>query len=130
MGTIIVFGSSLFVSFVLICLKAIELKFQKRNFILRILGLLDGKVAKFTEAVKFRTLQIIQSVRYLVLVHSKSVAQEKLTKIQNRIISEYQTREQKLMGKRDINSSGSVSFYLKKIATEKGAGRIEEDLIH
>ena len=130
MSTIIVFGISLVIAFVLICLKAIELKYQRENFILRILGLLDEQTEKLTSNIKFRTLQIIQTVRYLLLVHSKNVAKEMVGKAQDRIVKEYELRESTLMGRKNISNRGSVSFYLKKIVTDKGAGRIEEDLIH
>ena len=130
MATITVFGASLLTVTILFALKSLELRFGRKNFILNLLGKLDPKSDKFISALKFRSLQAIQSVRYIILVQSKETLKELLRKAEARLAEEYRTRHSVIMGHRKIAGNGSASFYLKKITEHKGAkrGKIEESL--
>lgn len=127
MATIVVFASSLSIASILVLVKAIELKFGKKNIFLELIRKLDNRALTLISEVKFRNLQLIQTVRYIVLVQSKEVFRSFLDKIQEKIALEYRLRQEIVMGKRNITNRGSVSFYLKKITEEKGIekGKIE-----
>lgn len=92
---------------------------------------MDGQALAMMQWFKFRTLQIIQSIRYIVLVYSRSVVEALLHRIKDRIRTEYQVRQEVMMGRRNIGNRGSVSFYLKKITEMKesgSGGKIEDRL--
>lgn len=127
MATIVVFASSLSIASILVLVKAIELKFGRKNIFLELIRKLDNRAIAIISEVKFRNLQLIQTVRYIVLVQSKEVFRSFLDKIQEKIALEYRLRQEIVMGKRNITNRGSVSFYLKKITEEKGIekGKIE-----
>jgi hypothetical protein len=127
MTTIIVFVSSLLVSAMLVLIKAIELKFGKKNFLLELVCKLDYKAVNLINTVKFRNLQLIQTIRYIILIQSKEWFRTIWHRLQERMALEYQLRQEIMMGKRNISSRGSVSFYLKKIGEEKGAKGVIED---
>src|SRR3989344_4365166 len=124
MATIVVFASSLSLTSLLVFVKAIELKYGKKNAVLGLICKFDTKVVTFMAALKFKSLQLIQSVRYLVLVQGKAVLKEQFLKVQERMISEYNARQNMIMGRKDIKNNGSVSFYLKKITENKGNGEM------
>ncbi len=127
MATIVVFASSLSIASILVLVKAIELKFGKKNTFLELIRKLDNRAIAIISEVKFRNLQLIQTIRYIVLVQSKEVFRSFLDKMQEKIALEYRLRQEVVMGKRNITNRGSVSFYLKKITEEKGIekGKIE-----
>ncbi len=127
MTTIIIFVSSLLVSTVLVLVKAIELKFGKKNFLLELVCKLDHKAVNLINTVKFRNLQLIQTIRYIILIQSKEWFRAIWHRLQERMALEYQLRQEIMMGKRNISSRGSVSFYLKKIGEEKGTKGVIED---
>jgi len=120
MATIIVFASSLFVALVLVSFKAIELRCGKRNFALGFICRFDGKLNKLISNLKFKTLQLIQSARYIVLIQIKAVCKDLLDKVEEKIANEYKIRHTMIMGHKEIVNNGSVSFYLKKITEHKG----------
>jgi len=125
MTTIIVFASSFFTASALVAIKAIEIKYGKKNLVLELLSLLDTKSDKFIYDVKFKALQIIQSVRYVILVQTKTVCNNLLDKVEEKTMNEYKTRHNMIMmGQKNIvTNKGSVSFYLKKITEEKYNGQ-------
>lgn len=123
MTTIIVFASSLVITSALIIIKALELKHEKKNIILRILSRFDSKSDKFVSALKFKSLQLVQSVRYIALVKSKEVFNDLFNRTKERILEELRVRHNIIiMGRKEIAHKGSVSFYLKKITENKGVG--------
>ncbi|MEK7635075.1 MAG: hypothetical protein AAB446_01425 [Patescibacteria group bacterium] len=129
--TIVVFASSLFLLAVFVAIKAVEVKYEKRNLLLCLLGKCDTKSEKLVSDFKFKTLQIIQSVRYIVLVQVKEVCKTLLENVEEKIVNEYRARHMMIMGHKEIANKGSVSFYLKKInegKTLSGRGKIEEVL--
>jgi len=132
MATVFLFVFSLLAASVLVVVKAIEIKYGKKNLILNILSKLDSKVESFVLNLKFRILQIVQSVRYVVLVRAKEVCKNFLVKIEQKIMDEYKSRQSTIMmGRKDIANRGSVSFYLKKITEDKcngQKGKIEQSL--
>ena len=131
MATIIVFASSLLVMLALIFFKAIELKCGKRNFVLSFICRLDSKLDKFISYLKFKALQLIQSVRYIALVQAKIVCKNLLEKVEEKIMNEYKIRQSAIMGHKNILDKGSASFYLKKITEGKSngqKGKIEETM--
>ena len=131
MATITIFASSLSVASLLLLAKAIEIKFGKKNLILNLIGKMDQKAIDLISTLKFRSLQFIQTIRYIILVQSKETIREFIDKIQLQIVNEYQARQELIMGRKNIPNKGSVSFYLKKITEEKGnigRGKIEDSL--
>lgn len=128
MTTIIVFASSLLIALVLLFTKAAELKFGKRNIILNLIGKFDYKCDKCISDFKFGSLQLVQSVRYIMLVQIKGICIDLFNRAKEKILNEYKTRQNIIMGHKDIIDKGSVSFYLKKITEDKyngGRGKIE-----
>ncbi len=130
MATIVVFASSLFVTTLIVLMKAIEIKYSKRNFLLKLISKLDTKGEFVTSRTKFLLLLLIQSVRYLVLVRVPMTLREQLDKIKLKILEEYRNQESLIMGQREIKNRGSVSFFLKKIdeGHKNGQGKIDEIL--
>lgn len=122
MATIIVFASSLSIASILLILKAIELRFSRRNILLRFVSRFDAKVLSILEILRFRFFQLIQTVRYVLMVKSVEMFKDLFFKVEHRLISEYRVRQENMMGRRNIINKGSVSFYLKKIAEDKVIG--------
>ena len=113
----------------LVLFKAIELKCGKKNIILGCIVKLDGKSEKIVSDLKFKALQLIQSIRYIVLVQTKAVCKNLLEKVERKIMDEYRMKHTMIMGQREIVGNGSASFYLRKITEEKSnsqKGKIEE----
>ena len=131
MTTIVVFASSLFITSAFVSIKAVELKYGKKNIILRIVGKFDSKCDHCVSSLKFKGLQLIQSIRYIFLVKIKEVCKDLFRRAEEKVMNEYKKRQDVVMGKKDITSKGSVSFYLKKITENKGngeKGKIEDIL--
>lgn len=130
MATTIVFASSLLVVSAMIITKAVELKHEKKNMLLKVLGRLDSKSDRLISVIKFKSLQLVQSVRYIALVKSKEVFNELFYNFKEKIKDELRTKHNIIiMGRKEIAHKGSVSFYLKKIAEDKsngGKGKIED----
>lgn len=132
MTTIIIFCLSFFISTIFVVIKYFEIKKGNKNSMLGILNKLDDKALVFFHSTKFRSLQLIQTIRYIILVKVKELLIELFEKYKNRIIEEYRLRKNSiLIGKKQIKNKGSVSFYLKKITEHKGngeRGKIEDRL--
>jgi len=131
MTTIIVFFSSLFLAAALISFKAVELRCGKRNATLSLICRLDSGIEIFICGLKFRWLQLLQSLRYLVFIRMKTACKNLLEKAEEKIINEYKAKQSSIMGHKDILNKGSVSFYLKKITEDRSIGergKIEEVL--
>lgn len=122
MATIIVFASSLSIASILLILKAIELRFSRRNILLRFVSRFDAKVLSILEILRFRFFQLIQTVRYVLMVKSVEMFKDLFFKVEHRLMNEYRVRQENMMGRRNIINKGSVSFYLKKIAEDKVIG--------
>lgn len=123
MATIVVFASSLFLSSVLVLAKAIEIKREKKNFFLKIVGKLDGGLDKTLSTLKFKALQVVQTVRYILLVKSKEFFNDLFNEAKEKFLEELKNRHNIIiMGRKEIAHKGSVSFYLKKITENKGHG--------
>lgn len=122
MATIIVFGSSLSLASILLGVKAFELKRGKKNAVLALLCQLDSRLDKLMSSLKFRMLQLVQSVRYILFVQSKIFFRSLADKAIEKITHEYKTRQSTIMGHKEILNKGSASFYLKKITEHKGNG--------
>lgn len=131
MATIWVFAASLFVALALVIIKAIELKRSKKNLFLQLISKLDSVSLSLLLRIKFRSLQFVQTARYIALVQIKLASKNMFDKMRERALSEYKLRQDRIMGRRDISNKGSVSFYLKKITEDKGnnaKGKIEDSL--
>ena len=119
MSTIIIFAISLFIASTLITIKAFELKFQKKNIILRLASKFDEKSSGVISKIKFRSFQIVQSIRYIALVQIKELSKKIFEGTKEVLAKEYRARQDVIMGKIEIGNKGSASFYLKKIAENK-----------
>ena len=129
MTTIVIFSSSLFIATAMVSVKAFELKRGQRNILLKTISKFDSELEKLVFNLKFKALQLIQSVRYIILVQIKMICKNLLIKVEKRIVEEYKIRQNALMGHKNISNKGSVSFYLKKITEQKsyaGKGKIED----
>ena len=126
-----IFVLSLIAASTLVAIKAIELRSSHKNFILRLLGKLDDKSEDFVKKLKFRSLQVIQSVRYILLVQFRAVSRKLFSWAHEKIMQEYHSKQSIIMGRKEISNKGSVSFYLKKITEHKESsekGKIEDRL--
>jgi hypothetical protein len=132
MATIIVFASSLSVASVLVGVKAFELRRGRKNAALGLLCRLDSKFDRLMADIKFRMLQLVQSVRYILFVQSKIFFKNLLHQVMEKIIQEFRAKQNTIMmGHKEISSNGSASFYLKKITEDKSngeKGKIEDSL--
>lgn len=122
MTTTFVFALSIFIATALVLIKSLELRHGKKNVFLRIIGKFDFISLFLASVLKFRTLQLVQSLRYVVIVRGKTVCKEWLEKIKVWILEEFRMRRDEIMGHKDIINKGSVSFYLKKITENKEGG--------
>lgn len=131
MTTIVVFSSSLAVALMLLLTKALELKYGSKNILLKFISRADDRLETLVSGIRFRSLQLIQSVRYIIFVHAKDIFKDYIKKAEEKAIGEFRKRQDVIMGKKEIVNGGSVSFYLKKITEEKGngtKGKIEDSL--
>lgn len=131
MTTIIIFGASLLIAALMLTFKWLEFKRGQQNLVLRFVSRLDSHSVNLVMTVKFRGLQIIQTLKYLILVRGRLLLKEWLIKTEAKIMEEYHKKQEViLMGKKDILNKGAVSFYLKKITENKGneKGKIEDSL--
>ncbi|MEK7200961.1 MAG: hypothetical protein AAB672_02430 [Patescibacteria group bacterium] len=128
MTTIIIFASSLFVALAFVSIKAIELKYGRKNIILELVGKFDHQCDYCVSGLKFRCLQFVQTIRYILFVQLKEIIKHFWSQIHERIKHEYKIRQEIIMGRKEIINNGSASFYLKKITEHKGNG--EKGKIH
>ena len=82
MTTIVVFTLSLLIASALIFFKAMELKHGKKNIVLEFIGQLDSKSEILVSRLKFRALQLVQSLRYIALVQTKIACKNLLDKVE------------------------------------------------
>lgn len=122
MITIIIFVSSLLIASVFVFIKATELKFGKKNIVLELVGKFDSKCDYCVSSLKFKSLQIVQSVRYILFVQLKEIIKHFWNQMHEKIMREYKIRQEIIMGRKQIATNGSASFYLKKITEHKGNG--------
>jgi hypothetical protein len=132
MATIVVFASSLLMASGLVAIKAIELRNDRKNILLKLINKLDSRFGKIVAFLKFKFLQVIQSIRYIILIEAPKFFKNLFEKVQQKIIDEYKKRQDTIItGKKNIVNKGSVSFYLKKITEHKeseGKGKINGSL--
>ncbi len=129
MANIIIFASSLILALLLLFLKYLELRFQKKNSILEYIRRYDVKTENILLRIKFLLVQFIQSIRYLVLVHLKEIIIVFFDRFYDKIREFYHLKKDSIMGKKTLLSKGSASFYLKKIKEDKSnsvKGSIED----
>jgi len=122
MAVVIVFGSSFILALCIFTLKYFELRRGKSNFLLRFVSRFDSRAEELVAASKFRILQLIQSARYVVLVHIPAVIDRAIEKTKESILQELDARRNMLRGQKDISNKGAVSFFLKKIDENKRNG--------
>jgi len=122
MTTIVVFGSSLVLSFAIFVMKKLEISQNNENFVLKKIRKLDPYAEKLIATLKFRLLQAIQSIRYIVVVHIPAIISRHAEKLKEDALKEYRARHERLMGRKDISNKGAVSFFLKKIDENKRNG--------
>jgi hypothetical protein len=131
MATVIVFTSSFSITSFLVLIKAIELKNNKKNILLRLINRLDSRLNKLVSFLKFKSLQLIQSIRYIILVEAKEVAEDLFYGAREKILNEYKIRQNMIMGRKEVISNGSVSFFLRHITENKDnreKGKIQNSL--
>jgi|SRR3989344_3550159 len=132
MTLIVIFAASFILASFVLVLKAIELRSGKSSIFLSPIRRFDPLAISIFDKAKFRLLQTIQTVRYLLLVKLKETSLQLFESKKNDILRNYKARQDSFMGKKDIKNKGASSFYLKKIEEDKesgGKGRIEEELI-
>lgn len=130
MTPIIIFGLSFLITLTILAAKAFESNSQNPSFLLKLFKKLDPHAEKFIEGFKFRVLQVIQTARYIALVHAPEVLRELSHEIKESAMREYRVSQDIIMGRKNIVNKGAVSFYLKRIKEEKGTmrGQIQDSL--
>lgn len=125
MIAIIIFGlSTLFVLSIVIS-KLIEQKTNRTILLLKVLRKFDPNAESFITKFRYRTLQLIQTVRYILIVHIPQIIREIGSEIHQGAMREYRISQSIIMGRKNITNKGAVSFYLKKIKEERESGRGE-----
>lgn len=125
MTTIAVFGSSSILALFIVALKWLSVRRNKEGFLLTLLGRFNPFTERLIVDIKFRLLQIIQTIRYIFTIHIPVFIDKIVEKARQSAIKELEARRGMLLGRKDIANKGSVSFFLKKIDenkqnTEKG----------
>ena len=92
------------------------------------MGKFDHQCDYCVSGLKFRCLQFVQTIRYILFVQLKEIIKHFWSQIHERIKHEYKIRQEIIMGRKEIINNGSASFYLKKITEHKGNG--EKGKIH
>ena len=131
MTLITLFIASLLLIILMLIAKALELRSQKYSFILSIFKRLDNRALVVISDFKFRVLQVIQTVRYILLVSIPALIRQLVDDAKNHAMREYRNSQEVLMGRKNIVNKGSVSFYLKKIQEDKlntEKGEIQESI--
>ncbi len=123
MATIVIFGVSLALALLLLALKAVSLKKGSDTFLLRELGKLDPKAEKLSQSARFLILQAIQTVRYIFLVYIPKVIDEETGRYRESLAQKLEVQRNLLLGKKEIQNRGAVSFFLKKIDETKRNGQ-------
>jgi hypothetical protein len=122
MTTIVVFASSLFVTSAFVSIKAVELKSGRKNIVLELIGKFDRECDHCVSVFRFRCLQFVQTIRYILFVQLKEIIKHFWNHMHQKIKHEYKIRQEIIMGRKEISSNGSASFYLKKITEDKCKG--------
>lgn len=128
MTLIIIFLVSTSLIILLLTLKGIDERRIEPNFVSRYLSRFDVKSEIFINYLKFKTLQIIQTLRYIFIVKVSKYFAEQNYKLKTWIIDELDKKQKIFMGRKEISKKGAVSFYIKKIEdnrTVSGKGKIE-----
>lgn len=125
MIAITIFGLSVLLALSIILSKLFEQRSQRANFILRLCRKFDPRAESFTNKFRFRILQLVQTVRYLFIVHLPQIMREVISEVQQGAMREYRVSQSIIMGRKNIVNKGAVSFYLKRIKEEKGSERGE-----
>ena len=97
-----------------VSIKAIELKYGRKNIILELVGKFDHQCDYCVSGLKFRCLQFVQTIRYILFVQLKEIIKHFWSQIHERIKHEYKIRQEIIMGRKEIINNGSASFYLKR----------------
>lgn len=115
MTTIVVFGVSLFLAVFLFLIKAYSLRKAQDTFLLKKLALLDGRSEDLIQTFKFRTLQLIQSARYILSVYLPNLIECEVDRCRTALANKLEEQRNLVLGKKEIQNRGAVSFFLKKI---------------
>jgi hypothetical protein len=119
MISIITFGSSFLLLVILFVGKSSEQKSGNKNFINKAAGLLDGLASKILDFLYFRWKQISQTVRYIIFIMIPHRSEEAFRQMKGKAVNQYNKQRDSLMGKKDLVSSSSASFFIKKIREDK-----------
>lgn len=139
MITISVFAASVVVLTILFLSKHREVKTGERTFLGKFLSKFDVQTGNVLEKTRYRFYQIVQTIRYLFLVHIPEKSKVKISKTKESVASRYSKQKDAIMGKKELNSNGSSSFFLRKVTEHKNAGsggengergRIEDESIN
>ncbi|MEK7642459.1 MAG: hypothetical protein AAB392_01555 [Patescibacteria group bacterium] len=119
MVTIVIFALSVIVASLLIVLRLLAMRSSRESLPLRFMSKYDSATQDFVDNLRFRILQVIQTIKYLTLVHMPSVADSTIAKYKLKMLDKLETQRNLLMGRKNIQNRGSVSFFLKKIDETK-----------
>ncbi len=131
MTNIVFFFVSLFIVFVLFVLKLVSVSKNRDIFPLNIFRITDPKAEKLIDYLKYKIYQIVQTLRFLVIVKMPEVLKHEKNKMQEKIAEKIDKQRDVILGKINIKDNGSSSFYLKEIseqAKNEEKGRIDESL--
>jgi len=122
MTTVVLFGSSSILAGLILILKWFELRSGKNGFLLLLLNKLNPHAESLIQKLRLGALQIVQTIRYIVLVRIPGALDNAVEKARMSAVRELESRKGMLLGRRDITSRGSVSFFLRKMNENKQNG--------
>lgn len=113
-----------------------EVKTGDKNIVGKTLARFDAGSKQIIYKIHFRIYQLIQTVRFIFLVHLPEKSRVKITKTKDSMMSEYKKQKDVIMGKKELSNNGSSSFFLRKVNENKQAnsevggerGKIEDSL--
>ncbi len=137
MANIIIFAVSFFGLSVLFLSKHREIRTGEKNWFGKLLSKFDHRGSKLLYSFHYRAYQVIQTIKFLVMVRIPEKGRVKISKTRDSVITEYQKQKDVIMGKKELNGNGSSSFFLRKMNDNKKEnggengerGRIEDDSI-
>jgi hypothetical protein len=119
MITIPLFAASFIMLTILFLSKHREVKTGDKTFIGKFLSRFDAGSMKILNTIHYRFYQLIQTVRFIFLVHLPEKSRVKISKTKDTVLHSYNKQKDVIMGKKELQQNGSSSFFLRKVTDHK-----------
>ena len=104
-----------------------ELRTHNQTLLGRLLSRFDVKSEAVLSAVHYRLYQIVQTIRYVLVVHLPEKGRVKIIQTKDAVEQSYRKQKDAVMGKKELKQNGSSSFFLRKMSEHKDVGSNREN---